>query len=99
MFFSRFYLGKHSGRQLSLQPSLGSADLNAVFYGSKREESGNGDDDPPVGASASNTSLKGIKKHIIQVRPVFNTCPSNLKLNSNSTYSSSCLNCALKFFA
>lgn len=29
----RFYLGKHSGRQLSLQPQLGNADLNAVFRG------------------------------------------------------------------
>lgn len=31
--FKRFYLSKHSGRQLTLQPSLGSADLNALFYG------------------------------------------------------------------
>jgi cullin 3 len=31
--FKRFYLSKHSGRQLTLQPNLGSADLNAVFYG------------------------------------------------------------------
>ncbi len=29
----RFYLGKHSGRHLSLQPQLGSADLNAQFQG------------------------------------------------------------------
>jgi len=29
----RFYLGKHSGRQLSLQPQHGYADLNATFYG------------------------------------------------------------------
>ena len=70
----RFYLGKHSGRQLSLQPSLGSADLNAVFYGgaasaattpsgalAKRES---GDmpgqaDDGAAGPSASATSLQG----------------------------------------
>ncbi|KAF4525029.1 hypothetical protein B566_EDAN016006 [Ephemera danica] len=32
--FRRFYLAKHSGRQLTLQPQLGSADLNAYFYGS-----------------------------------------------------------------
>jgi len=31
--FKRFYLSKHSGRQLTLQPSLGSADLNAYFFG------------------------------------------------------------------
>jgi len=30
--FKRFYLGNHSGRQLTLQPQMGSADLNAVFY-------------------------------------------------------------------
>lgn len=29
----RFYLGKHSGRQLTLQHHMGSADLNATFYG------------------------------------------------------------------
>ncbi|XP_068211557.1 cullin-3 [Palaemon carinicauda] len=37
--FRRFYLNKHSGRQLTLHPQLGSADLNAVFYGSRKEES------------------------------------------------------------
>lgn len=37
--FRRFYLNKHSGRQLTLQPQLGSADLNAVFYGSRKEDS------------------------------------------------------------
>uniref|UniRef100_A0A8C7YS15 Cullin 3 n=1 Tax=Oryzias sinensis TaxID=183150 RepID=A0A8C7YS15_9TELE len=31
--FRRFYLGKHSGRQLTLQHHMGSADLNATFYG------------------------------------------------------------------
>ncbi|CAH1781618.1 unnamed protein product [Owenia fusiformis] len=56
--FKRFYLGKHSGRQLTLQPNLGSADLNATFFGIKKEE---GD-----GASGSNGS-KGPRKHIIQV--------------------------------
>lgn len=56
--FRRFYLAKHSGRQLTLQPQLGSADLNAVFYGMKKEESSEN-----VGASSS----KGPRKHIIQV--------------------------------
>ena len=36
--FRRFYLGKHSGRQLTLQSQLGWADLNAVFYGAKKED-------------------------------------------------------------
>lgn len=31
--FCRFYLAKHSGRQLTLQHHMGSADLNATFYG------------------------------------------------------------------
>ncbi|KAH6924890.1 hypothetical protein HPB50_025905 [Hyalomma asiaticum] len=31
--FRRFYLAKHRGRQLNLQPHLGWADVNAVFYG------------------------------------------------------------------
>ncbi|XP_072034382.1 cullin-3-like isoform X1 [Amphiura filiformis] len=35
--FKRFYLTKHTGRQISLQPQLGSADLHAQFYGSKKE--------------------------------------------------------------
>lgn len=37
--FKRFYLAKHSGRQLTLQPQLGWADLNATFYGPKKEDS------------------------------------------------------------
>lgn len=32
-FYYRFYLAKHSGRQLTLQHHMGSADLNATFYG------------------------------------------------------------------
>lgn len=36
--FKKFYLAKHSGRQLNLQAQLGWADLNAVFYGIKKEE-------------------------------------------------------------
>lgn len=62
--FRRFYLGKHSGRQLTLQSHLGSADLNATFYGSKKEEGENG-----AASSSSNGSLvkSGPRKHIIQV--------------------------------
>ncbi len=63
-------MGKHSGRQLTLNPQLGSADLNAVFFGPKREE-GEGKD----GASSSTTLVPqtsssqklGPRKHIIQV--------------------------------
>eukprot|EP00106_Octopus_bimaculoides_P015369 XP_014782811.1 PREDICTED: cullin-3-like [Octopus bimaculoides] len=56
--FRRFYLAKHSGRQLTLQPQLGSADLHACFYGPRKEESSDG---------ASASSSKGPRKHIIQV--------------------------------
>lgn len=33
LIFHRFYLTKHSGRKLTLQHHMGSADLNTVFYG------------------------------------------------------------------
>ncbi|EDO35230.1 predicted protein [Nematostella vectensis] len=35
--FKRFYLGNHSGRQLTLQPQLGTAELNATFPPVKKE--------------------------------------------------------------
>ena len=37
--FKNFYLAKHSGRILTLQPSSGTADLNALFFGKKKGES------------------------------------------------------------
>lgn len=70
----RFYLAKHSGRQLTLQPQLGSSDLNAVFFGPRREE-GEGKDGASsstslqpltLRASASSVPVVG-RKHIIQV--------------------------------
>lgn len=72
--FRRFYLAKHSGRQLTLQPQLGSSDLNAVFFGPRREE-GEGKDGASsstslqpltLRASASPVPVMG-RKHIIQV--------------------------------
>ncbi|XP_011310038.1 cullin-3 [Fopius arisanus] len=74
--FRRFYLEKHSGRQLTLQPQLGSADLNAVFHGPKREESANGLETPSSTSSIVNgngcavsprSSCTNPRKHIIQV--------------------------------
>lgn len=64
----RFYLGKHSGRQLTLQPQLGSADLNAVFFGPRREE-GEGRDGASSSTSlmSSGSGPSGPRKHIIQV--------------------------------
>merc|ERR1719310_1162353 len=36
--FKNFYLAKHSGRILTLQPSAGTADLNALFFGKKKDQ-------------------------------------------------------------
>ncbi|XP_028043215.1 cullin-3-A [Bombyx mandarina] len=49
--FRSFYLAKHSGRQLSLQPQLGSADLHATFGAAPAS--------PPAPAAP--------RRHIIQV--------------------------------
>ncbi|XP_033759377.1 cullin-3-A-like [Pecten maximus] len=57
--FRRFYLAKHSGRQLTLQPQLGSADLNATFYGPKKDDASQ--------SSGASSNSKGPRKHIIQV--------------------------------
>ncbi|XP_024890678.1 cullin-3-like [Temnothorax curvispinosus] len=78
--FRRFYLAKQSGRQLTLQPQLGSADLNAVFYGPRREESNCGGLNTPSSLSSigNDSASSGLvsqrssmcsapRKHIIQV--------------------------------
>lgn len=61
--FHRFYLNKHSGRQLTLQPSLGSADLISIFYGKPKEDDADGEFRP------TNTTAAVIKerKHTLQV--------------------------------
>lgn len=59
----RFYLSKHSGRQLTLQSQLGSADLNATFYGSKKDDGENG----AASSSSCAPPKAGPRKHIIQV--------------------------------
>ncbi|KAK7484868.1 hypothetical protein BaRGS_00023911 [Batillaria attramentaria] len=58
--FRKFYLAKHSGRQLTLQPHLGSADLHATFFGPKR-------DDATDSGAASSGKPTGPRKHILQV--------------------------------
>merc|ERR1712215_539599 len=40
--FKNFYLAKHSGRILTLQPSAGTADLNALFFGGKKKDGAEG---------------------------------------------------------
>jgi len=53
--FKNFYLAKHSGRILTLQPSTGTADLNAIFYPKKDRDAEEGGETPKA------------KKHIICV--------------------------------
>ncbi|XP_059609467.1 cullin-3 [Phlebotomus argentipes] len=64
--FKRFYLAKHSGRQLTLQPQMGTAYINSVFYGCAKVDAENKD-----GASSSSGSITGgpttTRKHILQV--------------------------------
>ncbi|XP_016419593.1 cullin-3-like [Sinocyclocheilus rhinocerous] len=59
--FRRFYLAKHSGRQLTLQHHMGSADLNATFYGPIKKEDGS---DMVGGAQVTGSNTR---KHILQV--------------------------------
>lgn len=62
--FKRFYLAKHSGRQLTLQPQMGTAYLNAVFYAVKA------DPDNKDGASSSSATQVGpntTRKHVLIV--------------------------------
>jgi cullin 3 len=74
--FKAFYLGKHSGRQLTLQPSLGSADLNAIFYGKQKLKADANTDamedmdaQPSSSLTSSSTvnSSTNTRKHILQV--------------------------------
>jgi cullin 3 len=59
--FKNFYLAKHSGRILTLQPSAGTADLNALFFGAGKK----GADDEESGESQQPSV--NIKKHILCV--------------------------------
>lgn len=73
--FRRFYLNKHSGRQLTLQTQLGLADMHAVFYGNggnKRDDAGETISSTSI-TSTSNASEQlsnqssSARKHIISV--------------------------------
>lgn len=64
--FHGFYLNKHSGRQLTLQSSLGSADLLALFYGRPKEDDADGDSRPTTTSSTTLTAFKE-RKHTLQV--------------------------------
>ncbi|TRY73733.1 hypothetical protein TCAL_06696 [Tigriopus californicus] len=66
--FKNFYLGKHSGRILTLQPSAGTADLNALFFGAKKED-GEGRDgaSSATGATPKMPTPVNPRKHILCV--------------------------------
>ena len=53
--FKNFYLAKHSGRILTLQPSAGTADLNATFFGKRRE----GEEEAEAGGSEGGENCGG----------------------------------------
>ncbi|CAG9566910.1 unnamed protein product [Danaus chrysippus] len=61
--FRSFYLAKHSGRQLSLQPQLGSADLHATF---RAPSTGSPPRSPPP-AGTAHAAPAAVRRHIIQV--------------------------------
>ena len=68
--FKRFYLSKHSGRQLTLQPSLGSADLNSIFFGKPAKSNMDIEDEQPTSSSSIaqySSSTTQTRKHILQV--------------------------------
>ncbi|CAH2243419.1 jg9336 [Pararge aegeria aegeria] len=60
--FRSFYLAKHSGRQLSLQPQLGSADLHATFRAQVATAS-----PPRSPPDATAAPAPAPRRHIIQV--------------------------------
>ncbi|EDV99260.1 GH13125 [Drosophila grimshawi] len=64
--FKKFYLDKHSGRQLTLQPQMGTAYINAVFYGRKANDSDK-DKDGPSSSSSGCAVPTTTRKHILQV--------------------------------
>ncbi|XP_013180968.1 PREDICTED: cullin-3 [Papilio xuthus] len=67
--FRSFYLAKHSGRQLSLQPQLGSADLHATFRAAGGAGTG-------AGSSAALTGGGGSPPHSPPAAPPPSTVPS-----------------------
>ncbi|XP_028259742.1 cullin-3-like [Parambassis ranga] len=60
--FRRFYLAKHTGRQLTLQNHLGGADLNATFYRAVKKGDGS-----EVGVGGAQVIGSNTRKHILQV--------------------------------
>ncbi|CAK8698385.1 unnamed protein product [Clavelina lepadiformis] len=64
--FRRFYLGKHEGRQLTLQHHRGYADLNASFYPQQKTQS-NSSSSTSLNNGGDSTEKQSTRKHILQV--------------------------------
>ncbi|KAM3964876.1 LOW QUALITY PROTEIN: cullin 3 [Aphomia sociella] len=75
--FRSFYLAKHSGRQLSLQPQLGNVDLHATFRGATTGAAGGAGGGlvfpSPLPALPAACASAAPRRHIIQVSP-FQMC-------------------------
>ncbi|XP_055838001.1 cullin-3 isoform X1 [Episyrphus balteatus] len=65
--FKKFYLDKHSGRQLTLQPQMGTAYINAVFYGTKSECEKDKDGPSSSLSTSTNGGPTTTRKHVLQV--------------------------------
>ena len=73
--FRTFYLSKHNGRQLTLQPQLGSADLHAVFYTDKKD-----DCDLQDNPCSSSTNIVSLGKRFFFLKNSLKIYIFNLKL-------------------
>lgn len=65
--FKKFYLDKHSGRQLTLQPQMGTVYMNASFYGTKGDTEKENKDGPSSSLPTTTTAPSTTRKHILQV--------------------------------
>jgi len=66
--FKNFYLAKHSGRILTLQPSAGTTDLNALFFGGTSKKGSVDEESAAAGGEAGTSGKSGnVKKHILCV--------------------------------
>ncbi|KAF7991879.1 hypothetical protein HCN44_010680 [Aphidius gifuensis] len=89
--FRRFYLAKHSGRQLTLQPQLGSADLNAVFHGGQKKDDINCSSG--VGLAVSGSGGAGSSSNNSFETPSSTSSISNSSCPSGSSINQQRVNC------
>ncbi|XP_077580980.1 cullin-3-B-like [Stigmatopora nigra] len=72
--FRRFYLAKHSGRQLTLQHHMGGADLIATFYGGLKKDDGSesGVGVPPASGSSTRKTILQVSTFQMTILMLFN---------------------------